>query len=373
MQSFMREGNRLVLYTIGWMIFVMSVIESFIGYILVWGNMSYWGASVIINILAIVPLIGNVLVKFIWCSSIVVLNFAITIHFLVGLIIIALITIHILYLHNVSSSSPFINSSSSLMIPFFPIFFKDLFAIILLFLFCSYNFFFEVEAIYGNVQNLIPASPTATPTHILPEWYYLLFYSILRAFPSKVYGAIMVLLFFIFLIKTIPSAPVDGRKLNYTYTESTSSSVRVGQDFVEVSQDIKEVDGRRIRDTASGRRFINGRWEYGYLDRSPSIPALPASDNSSEEIVQIEKEIVELEKESVENVKEIETEVKKLEELEKELEKANKEVEIAEKNVEKANKEIERLDKEILEIEKEMLKIRIINELVDLINDLNSK
>jgi quinol-cytochrome oxidoreductase complex cytochrome b subunit len=78
--------------------------------------------------------------------------------------------IHILYLHNISSSSPFINSLSTFLIPFFPIFFKDLFAIILLFLFSAYNFLgFEVESIYGNVQNLITASPIATPTHILPE------------------------------------------------------------------------------------------------------------------------------------------------------------------------------------------------------------
>jgi ubiquinol-cytochrome c reductase cytochrome b subunit len=130
----------------------------------------------------------------------VVLNFAITIHFLVGLIIIALIIVHLLYLHNISSSSPFTNSSSSFSIPFFPIFFKDLFAIILLFLFCSFNFFFEVESIYGNVQNLITASAQATPQHILPEWYFLLFYSILRAFPSKTFGAILVLIFFVFII-----------------------------------------------------------------------------------------------------------------------------------------------------------------------------
>ncbi len=210
-----RDGGRLVLYTIGWIIFVISVIESFLGYILVWGNMSYWGASVIINILAIVPFIGNVLVNFIWCSSTVVLNFAITIHFLVGLIIIVLIILHILYLHNVSSSSPFINSSSSLTIPFFPIFFKDLFAIILLFLFCSYNFLiFEVESIYGNVQNLIPASPTATPIHILPEWYFLLFYSILRSFPNKVGGALIVLTFFIMLMK---SSEIVPNCINYAF------------------------------------------------------------------------------------------------------------------------------------------------------------
>lgn len=199
---FIRDGGRLVLYMIGWIIFVVSVVESFIGYILVWGNMSYWGASVIINILAIIPLIGINLVNFIWCSSSVVLNFAITIHFLIGLIIIFLIILHILYLHNISSNFPYVNSKSSFVIPFFPIFFKDIFVIIIFFLFCSYNFFFEVESIYGNVQNLILASPTATPIHILPEWYFLLFYSILRAFPSKIFGAIMVFIFFIFIIKT---------------------------------------------------------------------------------------------------------------------------------------------------------------------------
>jgi len=132
--------------------------------------MSYWGASVIINIVAVIPILGEVLVKFIWCSSSVILNFAITIHFLIGLIIILLIVIHVMYLHNISSTSPRLNSMSSHVIPFFPVFFKDLFVVLLLFLFSSLNFFFEVESIYGNCQNLIPASPQTTPAHIVPEW-----------------------------------------------------------------------------------------------------------------------------------------------------------------------------------------------------------
>ena len=86
-----------------------------------------------------------------------------------GLIIVLLIVVHIMYLHNISSTSPNLNSNSSHVIPFFPVFFKDLFVVLLLFLFSSINFFVEVESIYGNSQNLIPASPQATPSHIVPE------------------------------------------------------------------------------------------------------------------------------------------------------------------------------------------------------------
>jgi ubiquinol-cytochrome c reductase cytochrome b subunit len=91
------------------------------------------------------------------------------VHFLVGLLIIVLIAIHILYLHNISSTSPILNSNSSHVMPFFPVFFKDLFVVLFLFLFSTMNFFIEVESIYGNNQNLIPASPQTTPAHIVPE------------------------------------------------------------------------------------------------------------------------------------------------------------------------------------------------------------
>ena len=176
----------------GWVIFGISLIEGFLGYILNWGQMSYWGITVMINILSI---FGDVIGELLWCSSNVIINRIFVFHFSLGWFIGCFIFVHIFVLHSFSSSNPLFNSCSSLIVPFFPLFFNDCFvSLIVCSLFFSFFLFWEPD-LFGNCDNLIFANPLSTPNHILPEWYFLIYYSCLRAFPNKTMGVIISLIF----------------------------------------------------------------------------------------------------------------------------------------------------------------------------------
>ena len=175
----------------GWILFILSMIEGFLGYILCWGQMSYWGITVMINIIAIVPLSGAHIAELFWSSSWVISNRIFVYHFIIGMVISIFIFLHIFLLHNYSSSNPFTNNST-VIIPLYPFIFKDLFScfatIIIIF---SVLFHWEPD-ILGNSENQIVANPLTTPNNILPEWYYLLFHSCPRSFPDKTIGVIIV-------------------------------------------------------------------------------------------------------------------------------------------------------------------------------------
>ena len=184
-------SSYLIIIT-GWIIFILSLIEGFLGYILIWGQMSYWGITVMINIVAILPCCGIVLAELIWSAAWVILNRIFVYHFLIGILLLVLILIHIITLHNFSSSNPFMNNSTSLIIPFILFSFKDLMIMVSLIIIISLFLYYEPD-ILGNSDNQIVANPLTTPNNILPEWYFLLFYSILRSFPDKTIGVIVVL------------------------------------------------------------------------------------------------------------------------------------------------------------------------------------
>ena len=189
-----------LIWVSGGVILSCSMIEGFLGYILNWGQMSYWGITVMINLLSILPLFGLMIAELIWCSCNVIINRIFVLHFSLGFLIGCFIFVHLFVLHSFSSSNPLLNSCSSLMIPFFPLFMNDCFvSLIGVSLFFSFFLFWEPD-LFGNCDNLIFANPLSTPHHILPEWYFLIFYSCLRAFPNKTMGVIMVLLLFILSI-----------------------------------------------------------------------------------------------------------------------------------------------------------------------------
>lgn len=190
-----------LIWVSGWVILLFTLLSSFIGYILNWGQMSYWGITVMINILSVLPLFGSYIGDYVWCSSLVIVNRMFILHFTLGFIIASLILCHLALLHNFSSWNPLINNHSFLIL-FFLLFFKDAFVSYVIPLFISFYLFWDPD-IFSNADNLITANPLSTPTHILPEWYFNIVYSILRAFPNKTMGVIIVVLFIGILLNII--------------------------------------------------------------------------------------------------------------------------------------------------------------------------
>ena len=186
------------LWISGLFIWFFSLAVSFLGYCLCWGQMSYWGITVMINIFTILPLFGSYIGSYLWCSSLVVLNKVFMLHFFIGFIIGFLILIHILILHLFSSFN-LVSNNFSMNLSFYSLFFKDCFVSYVVFYSMSLLLFFEPD-IFGSCDNLILANPMSTPNHIVPEWYFLIFYALLRSFPNKTVGVIIILVFIFYIL-----------------------------------------------------------------------------------------------------------------------------------------------------------------------------
>jgi ubiquinol-cytochrome c reductase cytochrome b subunit len=188
-----------VSWYIGWLIFILSILEVFFGYILNWGNMSYWGILVIIQIIASLPIIGAPLSELVWCHSSYVLNRLLMLHFFIGLIIVMLIVCHILMLHNTSSSNFITYSSSSITLPFYIYLYKDLQVLMLLLLIISicssYN-----TIIYGEHDNNNAIDVAATPLHILPVFAILFIYLFVKVINNKLIALCSIACLFYMLI-----------------------------------------------------------------------------------------------------------------------------------------------------------------------------
>nr|YP_009926457.1 cytochrome b [Saron marmoratus]QNH68800.1 cytochrome b [Saron marmoratus] len=192
-------GSYLYFHTwmVGVLILFMTMGTAFLGYVLPWGQMSFWGATVITNLASAIPYIGVTLVQWIWGGFAVdnaTLTRFFTFHFLLPFIIAAMTMIHILFLHQTGSNNPLGTSTQMDKIPFHPYFsFKDLvgFMIMLatLFLLTLLN-----PYLLGDPDNFIPANPLVTPVHIQPEWYFLFAYAILRSIPNKLGGVIALVM-----------------------------------------------------------------------------------------------------------------------------------------------------------------------------------
>jgi ubiquinol-cytochrome c reductase cytochrome b subunit len=169
---------------------------AFMGYVLPWGQMSFWGATVITNLFSAVPVIGQSIVELLWGGFSVgnpTLNRFFSLHYLMPFLIVGLVLIHLSLLHKDGSNNPLGISSNADTIPFYPYFYvKDLFGfLIFLLIFGALVFFFP--NLLGHSDNYIPANPLVTPAHIVPEWYFLPFYAILRSIPDKLGGVVAMI------------------------------------------------------------------------------------------------------------------------------------------------------------------------------------
>nr|UAT98103.1 cytochrome b [Laothoe amurensis] len=188
---------------IGVIILFMLMATAFMGYVLPWGQMSFWGATVITNLLSAIPYLGNMLVNWIWGGFAVdnaTLTRFYTFHFLLPFIILMLTMIHLLFLHQTGSNNPLGINSNLDKIPFHPFFtYKDLIGfIILIFLLTMLTLINPY--LLGDPDNFIPANPLVTPIHIQPEWYFLFAYAILRSIPNKLGGVIALIMSILILI-----------------------------------------------------------------------------------------------------------------------------------------------------------------------------
>nr|WHL46485.1 cytochrome b [Phalera takasagoensis] len=195
--------NLTYTWMIGVMILFLLMATAFMGYVLPWGQMSFWGATVITNLLSAIPYLGSMLVNWIWGGFAVdnaTLTRFYTFHFLLPFIILMMTMIHLLFLHQTGSNNPLGLSSNLDKIPFHPFFtFKDLIGFIII-LFLLVMLTLINPYLLGDPDNFIPANPLVTPVHIQPEWYFLFAYAILRSIPNKLGGVIALIMSILILI-----------------------------------------------------------------------------------------------------------------------------------------------------------------------------
>nr|YP_009640825.1 cytochrome b [Hystrichopsylla weida qinlingensis]QCU82659.1 cytochrome b [Hystrichopsylla weida qinlingensis] len=193
-------------WLIGIIILFLVMSTAFMGYVLPWGQMSFWGATVITNLVSAIPYLGNNIVQWLW-GGFAVDNATLTrffmIHFLLPFIISAFVMIHLMFLHQTGSNNPLGINSNLDKIPFHPYFsFKDLLGFIFLFTLLTLLTLIK-PYLLSDPDNFIPANPLVTPIHIQPEWYFLFAYAILRSIPNKL-GGVIALLLSILIIVILP-------------------------------------------------------------------------------------------------------------------------------------------------------------------------
>nr|YP_010287557.1 cytochrome b [Dioryctria rubella]UKT61888.1 cytochrome b [Dioryctria rubella] len=190
-------------WIVGVIILFLLMATAFMGYVLPWGQMSFWGATVITNLLSAIPYLGNMLVTWIWGGFAVdnaTLTRFYTFHFLLPFIILMMTMIHLLFLHMTGSNNPLGINSNLDKIPFHPFFmFKDLIGFFIM-IFLLIMLTLTNPYLLGDPDNFIPANPLVTPVHIQPEWYFLFAYAILRSIPNKLGGVIALIMSILILI-----------------------------------------------------------------------------------------------------------------------------------------------------------------------------
>jgi len=200
---------RRAVWNIGVIILLVMILTAFLGYVLPWGQMSFWAATVITSLLSTIPIIGTELVHWLWGGFSVTtftLNRFFSLHYLLPFVLVALVFFHVALLHEAGSGNPLgiesktpegIYIDAQRFHPHYTI--KDLHGI-LLYLFGYLFFVFFAPNYFGHPDNYIPANPDQTPAHIVPEWYFLPFYAILRSVPNKLFGVILLVLAIIVLL-----------------------------------------------------------------------------------------------------------------------------------------------------------------------------
>lgn len=186
---------REVLWILGVLIFLLMIATAFLGYVLPWGQMSFWAATVITNLFGAIPFIGDPIRELLWGGFSVdnpTLNRFFSLHYLLPFVILGVVVLHIWALHVPGNNNPLGIDPKGPQdtVPFHPYYtMKDAFAATVFFIVLSYFVFFNPN-ILGHTDNYIEANPLVTPDHIVPEWYFLPFYAILRAIPDKLMGVI---------------------------------------------------------------------------------------------------------------------------------------------------------------------------------------
>jgi quinol-cytochrome oxidoreductase complex cytochrome b subunit len=208
---------RQLVWVSGVIILLLMIVTAFIGYVLPWGQMSFWAATVITNLVSVLPFIGNDILIWLWGGFSVddaTLHRFFSLHYLLPFVLLALVGVHIILLHENGSNSVLGINHKVDLIPFNPYFiFKDIFStLLLLFIFNFYAIKHKPAII--DADNYIEANPLVTPAHIVPEWYFKTFYAILRSVPDKAGGtflllmSIIVLMLFPFYTKTFVNSGV---------------------------------------------------------------------------------------------------------------------------------------------------------------------
>jgi ubiquinol-cytochrome c reductase cytochrome b/c1 subunit len=226
---------RYLLWSFGVCIIFLMIMTAFMGYVLPWGQMSFWAATVITNLCSALPIIGSTLVIWLWGGYSVdnaTLNRFFSFHYFFPFVLVFLVLLHIISLHADGSTNPLGGYLKEDKVPFHPYFVvKDTFSV-LIFLQCFLVFVFFMPNLLGHPDNYIPANPLVTPAHIVPEWYFLPFYAILRSVPHKLGGVIIMLVSILGLLILPFGVNSDIKRFEFLYIRLVSFWVFVNVCFL---------------------------------------------------------------------------------------------------------------------------------------------
>jgi ubiquinol-cytochrome c reductase cytochrome b subunit len=214
---------RGALWNSGVIIFLLMMGTGFMGYVLPWGQMSFWGATVITNLASAVPFVGGAIVEWLWGGFSVdnaTLNRFFSLHYLFPFLIAGLVIVHLSLLHTTGSNNPLGINKNVDSVSFYPYFYvKDLLAFLALVTFFSFIVFFFPNSL-GHADNYIPANPLVTPSHIVPEWYFLPFYAILRSIPDKLGGVVAMIsaILILMILPAINTSEIRSSKFRPIYS-----------------------------------------------------------------------------------------------------------------------------------------------------------
>ena len=225
------KAPRELLWILGVIILILMIATAFMGYVLPWGQMSYWAATVITSLFSAIPLVGHSIVTFLWGGFTVgdpTLHRFYALHYLLPFVILLVVLLHLVALHRFGSNNPLGIDMKGPQdsIPFHPYYtIKDMFGLCVFLLIYAF-FIFYAPNFLGNPDNYIPANPLQTPNHIVPEWYLLPYYAILRSItfsifgiPAKLLGVICSFgsLFMLFIVPWLDTSPVRSARFRPVY------------------------------------------------------------------------------------------------------------------------------------------------------------
>ncbi len=217
---------RELLWGLGVLILLLMMATAFFGYTLPWGQMSFWGATVITNLFSAIPVVGDSIVTWLWGGFAVgepTLQRFYALHYLLPFVIVAVVGLHLIALHHFGSNNPdgIDAKSPTDTVPFHPYYtIKDLLGLAIFLLVFGWFVFYEPNFLL-NPDNYIPADPGVTPTHIVPEWYLLPFYAILRSIPNKLFGVLAMFssILLLFIVPWLDTSPVRSARFRPIYRQ----------------------------------------------------------------------------------------------------------------------------------------------------------